>query len=104
MNRQSQKEIRLQELKAILVKKGLLDHEEEIIVEMMEDLAHFAYFTGCITKSDVKKLLDLSDAETKALLRSWKLWHEGNRSCGLTRNPFSEDWTLTKKEVFKSSE
>ena len=98
MNRRTDKEARLQELKTILMRKGLLDQGEELIVEMMEDLAHFAYFTGCITKSDVKRLLGLSDRESKALIRSWKLWNEGNRSCGLTRNPFSEEWKITKED------
>jgi hypothetical protein len=32
-----------------------LDKDEEIIEAMMEDLAHFAYFMGCITKRDVKR-------------------------------------------------
>ena len=52
---------RLEELKNILLKKGLLDKDEEIIEAMMEDLTHFAYFMGCITKSDVKRLLGLTD-------------------------------------------
>ena len=103
MNKHSDKEARLQELKTILLKKGLLDRKEELIVEMMEDLAHFAYFTGCITKKDVKRLLGLSDSETKAIMRAWKLWNEGNRSCGLTRNPFSEEWTLTKEDGVNSN-
>ncbi len=103
MNSRTDKEARLQELKAILLKKGLLDRDEELIVEMMEDLAHFAYFTGCITKSDVKRLLGLSDREAKGIIRSWKLWNEGNRSCGLTRNPFSEEWKLTKEDGVNSN-
>ena len=98
MNIKKEKEARLEELKTMLINKGLLDRDEEVIVEMMEDLTHFAYFTGCITKSDVKRLLDLTDSETKARIRSWKLWNEGNRSCGLTRNPFSEEWILTKEK------
>jgi len=98
MNSRTDKEARLEELKSILMEKGLLDRDEELIVEMMEDLAHFAYFTGCITKGDVKRLLGLSDREAKAIIRSWKLWNEGNRSCGLTRNPFSEEWKLTKED------
>ena len=91
-------ENRLNELKSILINKGLLDEDEELVVEMLEDLTQFAYLTGCITKRDVKRLLDLTDSETKAKLKSWKLWNEGNRSCGLTRNPFSEGWKLIKKK------
>jgi len=98
MDKDSAKGARLQELTGILIRQGLLDPEEEIIVEMMEDLTHFAYFTGCITKRDVKRLLGLSESETKAIIKSWKLWNEGNRSCGLTRNPFSEEWMLTKED------
>jgi len=98
MDRDSDKEARLQELKAILIRKGLLDSEEDLIVEMMEDLVHFAYFTGCITKSGVKRLLGLSESKAKAIIKSWKRWNEGNRSCGLARNPFSEEWTITKEK------
>jgi hypothetical protein len=85
------------------MKKGLLDRDEELIVEMMEDLAHFAYFTGCITKGDVKRLLGLSGYEAKEIIRSWKLWNEGNRSCGLTRNPFSEEWKLAREDEANSN-
>ena len=97
MNDHNDKRARLEELRTILIKKGLLEEDEETIVEMMEDLVHFAYFTGCIPKADVKRLLNLTDKETKALIKSWKVGDEGNRSCGLTRNPFSEGWSLVKK-------
>ena len=96
MNTTDNKKNRLEELKNILLKKGLLDKDEEIIEEMMEDLAHFAYFTGCVNKGEVKRLLGLTDQQTKALIKSWKLWDEGNRSCGLTRNPFTEEWKLKR--------
>jgi len=92
---------RLEELKNILLKKGLLDKDEEIIEAMVEDLTHFAYFMGCITKSDVKRLLGLTDQEAKAKIRYWKTWQEGNRSCGLSRNPFTEEWNLTRVKKTK---
>ena len=91
------KEERLQELRSILIAKGLLDEDEDTVVEMLGDLAHFAYFTGCITKSDVKRFLGLSREESKKIIKSWKMWDEGNRHCGLTRNPFTEEWTLAKE-------
>lgn len=97
MDMRNDQAVRLEELKKILIKKGLLDKDEEIIVEMMEDLVHFAYFTGCITKKDVKRFLGLTDEATKAKIKSWKLWNEGNRSCGLMRNPFSEEWDVAKE-------
>ena len=56
-----------------------------------------AYFTGCITKGDVKRLLGLTGEQAKKVIKSWKLWDEGNRSCGLTRNPFTEEWALGKE-------
>jgi hypothetical protein len=92
---------RLEELKNILLKKGLLDKDEELIEAMMEDLTHFAYFMGCITKSDVKRLLGLTDQEAKAKIRYWKVWQERNRSCGLSRNPFTEEWNLTRAKKTK---
>jgi len=92
---------RIEELKNILFKKGLVDKDEEIIEAMMEDLTHFAYFMGCITKSDVKRLLGLTDQEAKAKIRYWKIWQEGNRSCGLSRNPFTEEWNLTRVKKTK---
>ena len=90
------REVSLSELRAILLNKGLLDENEEVVPEMLEDLAHFAYFTGCITKGDVRRLLGLTRKESKNIIKSWKLWDEGNRSCGLTRNPFTEEWTLSR--------
>jgi hypothetical protein len=95
MKAEHNKEASLEELRSILISKGLLDEEEEVIVEMLGDLAHFAYFTGCITKSDVRRLLGINSAEAKSVIKSWKLWDEGNRSCGLTRNPFTEEWGLS---------
>lgn len=92
------REARVQELRTLLIRKGLLDRDEEVVPEMLEDLAHFAYFTSCITKGDVKRLLGLTDEQTKKIIRSWKLWNEGNRSCGLTRNPFTEEWTISRKQ------
>ncbi len=87
----------LAELRSILLRKSLMDEDEEVIPEMLEDLAHFAYFTGCITKGDVKRLLGITSKEAKEIIKSWKLWNEGNRSCGLARNPFSEEWFLSKE-------
>ena len=92
---------RLEEVKNILLKKGLLDKDEEIIEAMMEDLTHFAYFMGCITKRDVKRLLDLTDQEAKEKIKYWKAWQEGNRSCGLSTNPFTEEWNLTRTQKTK---
>ena len=88
----------LEELRSILLKKGLVSKDEELVVEMLEDLAHFAYFTGCITKKDVKRLLSLREEETKKIITSWKRWDEGNRACGLTRNVFTEEWDLAKNK------
>ena len=89
-------EAQLKELQSLLIRAGLLDQDEEVVVEMLEDLAHFAYFTGCITKGDIKRLLGLSGEQAKQIIKSWKLWNEGNRSCGLSRNPFTEEWLLTR--------
>jgi len=90
------KKTKLEELRGILINHGLLDQKEEIIVEMMEDLTHFAYFMGCITKKDVKRFLDLNDQQVKEKIKSWKKWNEGNRSCSLSRNPFTEEWKLER--------
>lgn len=92
---------RLEELKNILLKKGLLDKDEEIIEAMMADLTHFAYFMGFITRRDIARLLGLTDQEAKAIIRRWKVWQEGNRSCGLSRNPFTEDWNLIRAKKMK---
>ena len=91
----------LAELRSILLNKSLIDEDEEVVPEMLEDLAHFAYFTACITKGDVKRLLGLTGEEAKKLIKSWKLWDEGNRSCGLTRNPFTEEWAISKEKAVK---
>ena len=95
------KEARLAELQSILLSKGLIDKDEDVVPEMLGDLAQFAYLTSCITKGDVKRLLGIDGAEVKKIIRSWKLWDEGNRSCGLTRNPFTEEWALGKDKTEK---
>ena len=82
----------LNEIRAVLVKKGLLDSEEELAETMLEDLVHYAYFTSCIPKGEVQRLLGLSAKETKDRIRSWKQWQDGNRSCQLRQNPFYEEW------------
>ena len=95
------REARLNELRSILLSKGLMDEDEDVVPEMLGDLVHFAYFTCCITKGDVKRLLGVEGAEAKKIIKSWKLWDEGNRSCGLTRNPFTEEWALSKEKTVK---
>jgi len=82
----------LKEIRAILLKKGLLAPEEELAEQMLEDLVHFAYFTGCVTKGEVGRLLGLSAEEAKGRIRVWKKWQDGNRSCQLRQNPFYEEW------------
>ena len=82
----------LGEIRAILVKKGLLDPEEELAEMMLEDLVHYAYFTSCIPQGEVRRLLGVSAEEAKERIRSWKKWQDGNRSCQLRQNPFYVEW------------
>lgn len=82
----------LERIRRILLEKGLLDRDEELGAAMLEDLVHYAYFTGCIAKGDVRDLLGLTAKEARERIRSWKKWHEGNRHCQLRQNPFYEDW------------
>jgi hypothetical protein len=82
----------LREIRAILIKKGLLDSDEGLNENMLEDLVHYAYFTSCIPRGDVQRLLGLSAEEAKARIRVWKKWQDGNRSCQLQQNPFYAEW------------
>jgi len=82
----------LREIRAILIKKGLLEPDEDLAEAMLEDLVHYAYFTCCIPKGEVRRLLGLSSKETKERIRVWKKWQDGNRSCQLRQNPFYEEW------------
>lgn len=82
----------LEQIRRILLRKGILDPEEDLAVAMMEDLVHYAYFTGCITKGDVRRLLGLTAKQAREIIQSWKKWHEGNRHCQLRQNPFYEEW------------
>jgi len=82
----------LREIRAILIKKGLLDPEEGLTEAMLEDLVHYAYFTSCIPKGEVQRLLGLTAKEAKERIRAWKQWQDGNRSCQLRQNPFYEEW------------
>jgi len=88
----------LQEIRTILVRKGLLEPGEELTEAMLGDLVHFAYFTGCITKGGVRRLLGLSAGEARERIRAWKKWQDGNRSCQLRQNPFSEEWPAREDE------
>ncbi len=78
--------------------RGLLDPEEELTGAMLGDLVQFAYFTGCLSKKDVQRLLDLSDREAANRIKEWKRWNEGNRSCNLRQNPFYEGWDVLQAE------
>lgn len=82
----------LKEIRAILIKKGLLDAEEGLSENMLEDLVHYAYFTSCIPKGEVRRLLGLSAKEARERIRVWKKWQDGNRSCQLNQNPFYGEW------------
>ena len=82
----------LKEIQAILIRKGLLEPDEELTVNMLEDLVHYAYFTSCIPKGEVRRLLGLSAKEARERIRVWKKWQDGNRSCQLRQNPFYEEW------------
>ena len=84
----------LKEICEILIAKDLLEPEEELTSHMLEDLVHYAYFTGCVNRSDVGRLLNLGKDQTRKRVRSWKMWQDGNRSCQLRRNPFYEDWGM----------
>ncbi len=88
----------LAEVRRILLCRGLLEPEEELSPPMLEDLVHYAYFTGCITKGKVKELLGLTDAEAREKIRRWKKWHEGNRLCQASQNPFYEGWESPQVE------
>jgi hypothetical protein len=88
----------LAEVRRILVRRGLLEAEEDLSPSMLEDLVHYAYFTGCITKRKVKELLGLTDEEARERIRRWKRWHEGNRLCHARQNPFYEGWADPQEE------
>lgn len=88
---------RLAEVHSILLKRGLIDAGEELCEPMLEDLVHFAYVTRCISKKDVQRFLGLSEEQATEKLRSWKRWQEGNRSCTLRHNPFSEGWSVAPR-------
>jgi hypothetical protein len=83
----------LKEIRAILIKKGLLEPDEDLAEAMLEDLVHYAYFTCCIPKGEVRRLLGISPEEAKKRIQSWKKWQDGNRSCQLGQNPFYEEWS-----------
>jgi len=82
----------LAEVCRILLGKGLVESAEDYTVPMLEELTHYAYFTGCINRGEVQRFLGLSREETRKLVRSWKRWQDGNRSCQIFQNPFYEDW------------
>ena len=88
----------LKEIRTILIKKGLLDPDEGLTENMLEDLVHYAYFTSCIPKAEVRRLLGLSAREAKERIRVWKKWQDGNRSCQLQQNPFYAEWPAEEED------
>jgi len=82
----------LEEIREILSQHGLLDSGEELVAAMLEDLVHYAYFTGCLSRGEVGRLLGLTVDQARQRIRSWKKWHEGNRHCQARQNPFFEEW------------
>ena len=73
--------------------EGAPQPHEELAEAMLEDLVHYAYFTCCIPKGEVRRLfLGISAEEAKERIRVWKKWQDGNRSCQLRQNPFYEEW------------
>jgi hypothetical protein len=82
----------LAEICGILLKKGLVESPEEYTAPMLEDLVHYAYFTGCVNRGDIQRLLNLTREETRRRIQAWKRWQDGNRSCQIRQNPFYEDW------------
>jgi hypothetical protein len=82
----------LKEIREILLRRQLLDGHEELVESMLEDLVHYAYFTGCLTRADVGRLLGLAVDQARQKIRVWKKWHEGNRYCQARQNPFFEAW------------
>jgi len=82
----------LGEIRRLLVKRSLLDEDEELDENMLDDLVHFAYFTGCIPKAKVREFLGLTESEAKDRIRLWKKWQEGNKHCQVRQNPFYEGW------------
>ena len=80
----------LKEIRGILLRKDLIDEGEELDENMLDDLVHFAYFTGCIPKVKVREFLGLTESQARDLIRLWKKWQEGNKHCQVRQNPFFE--------------
>ncbi len=82
----------LEEIRDILLRRNLLDVREKLVAPMLEDLVHYAYFTGCLTRGEVGRLLGLTVDQARQKIRAWKKWHEGNRNCQARQNPFFGTW------------
>lgn len=75
----------------LLEKKNLLKERLPFTPALLEEAVFFAYKMRLVTQGQVKALLGLTKEDLKKLINQWNSGDEGNCTCRLARNPFSEE-------------
>jgi hypothetical protein len=75
----------------ILDRNELLKERLPFTPGLVEEAVFFCYKMRLVSQGDVKRLLDLDRGELKKLINQWNSGDEGNCTCRLARNPFSEE-------------
>ena len=80
-----------QQILNILDRNELLKERPPFTPALLEEAVFFCYKMRLITQGEVKKYLDLDRAGLRKIINEWNSGDEGNCTCRLARNPFSEE-------------
>lgn len=84
------KHVAYEEILQLLERHGLLKERLPFTPALFEEALFFCYKMRLITQGQVKQYLGLDRAAFKRLINEWNQGDEGNCTCRLARNPFTE--------------
>jgi hypothetical protein len=79
------------EVLTLLERRGLLKERLPFTPGLLEEAVFFAYKMRLITQGNVKKYLNLDREGLKKKINEWNSGDEGNCTCRMARNPFTEE-------------
>jgi hypothetical protein len=85
------KEQAYEEILGLLDRRGLLTERLPFTPALLEEATFFAYKLRLITQGSVKKYLGLDREGLKRIIYEWNSGDEGNCTCRMARNPFTEE-------------
>jgi hypothetical protein len=85
------KEQAYNEILELLDRRELLTERLPFTPALLEEATFFAYKMRLITQGGVKKYLGLDREGLKRIIHEWNSGDEGNCTCRMARNPFTEE-------------